>query len=88
MIEQLVNVEAGDDGTRMYLDGEEIAFHGPVVLKGTLDRILLIDNIDRCAWLDENGSGYYWILYPAGGNMAHFFFTDAATAFHFKVRWQ
>lgn len=87
MIEQLVNVEAGDDGSRMYVDDEEIAFHGPVVLKSKVGRSF-IDNIDRCAWLDENGEGQYWIMYPAGGDTTHFFFTDAATAFHFKVRWQ
>lgn len=59
-------------------------FAGHVTLKGSG----LQEDLERVKWTQENGQGTFWRFFNDTIETMDYFFTDADTAFHFKMRWK
>lgn len=59
-------------------------FAGHVTLPGSH----VLDDMERVNWTIKNGSGVFWRFFNDTIETMDYFFTDADTAFHFKMRWR
>ena len=48
----------------------------------------VIADVERVRWTQENGVGTFWRFFNETFESTDYFFSDADTAFHFKMRWK